>query len=304
VYDVLVVGGGPAGLSAALLLGRSRRSVLLCDAGEPRNAASHAAHSFLTRDGTPPAELRRIAREQVAAYPSVELSASAVVAATADDGRFTAVLSDGQAVAARAVVLATGVRDELPAIDGFAEMWGTSVFHCPYCDGWEVRDQPLAVYANGADAESTMTMTSLIRHWSRDLVLLTDGPAPLDAEQRGRLAALRVELREAPVARLEGERGQLQRIVFTDGSSLARSALFVRPRQHPRTELAAALGCALSDGPPLPGLLQIDAMGQTTVPGVYAAGDIVSPMQQITTAVATGALAGAMINHTLIAIDD
>ncbi len=140
MYDAIVVGGGPAGLSAALLLGRSRRSVLVCDGGEARNAASHASHSFLTRDGTPPLELRRIGREQLSTYPAVQLTTAVVVDARAEDGHFVAVLDDGQRVETRTLVLATGVRDELPAIDGLAALWGRGVFHCPYCDGWEVRD--------------------------------------------------------------------------------------------------------------------------------------------------------------------
>jgi thioredoxin reductase len=300
MYDAIVVGGGPAGLSAALLLGRSRRTVLVCDTGEARNAASHASHSFLTRDGTPPLELRRLGSEQLATYPGVELTSSTVVDACAEDDHFVTIHADGRRVAARKLVLATGVRDELPAIEGLEALWGRSVFHCPYCDGWEVRDQPLAVYPNTDDPALVMQAALLIRQWSRDLILLTNGPAPLDDESRSRLALFGITLREEPIVRVEGEDGTLKQIVFASGDTLSRRAIFVRPRQAPRNELAVRLGCELSDDPPFPGLIRVDASGQTTVQGVYAAGDVVTPIQQVATAVSSGAVAGAMANLAMV----
>jgi thioredoxin reductase len=280
MYDAIVVGGGPAGLSAALLLGRSRRTVLVCDTGEARNAASHASHSFLTRAGTPPLEFRRLGREQLATYPGVELTSSTVVDACAEDDHFVTIHADGRRVAARKLVLATGVRDELPAIEGLEALWGRSVFHCPYCDGWEVRDQPLAVYPNTDDPALVMQAALLIRQWSRDLILLTNGPAPLDDESRSRLALFGITLASV--------------------DTLSRRAIFVRPRQAPRNELAVRLGCELSDDPPFPGLIRVDASGQTTVQGVYAAGDVVTPIQQVATAVSSGAVAGAMVNLAMV----
>ncbi len=303
-YDVLIAGGGPAGLSAALLLGRSRRSALVCDGGEPRNAASPAAHSFLTQDGTPPLELRRIAREQLAPYASVEVAETDILDVIPADGRFAATLGDGRRVAARKVILATGVRDELPAIDGLAELWGTDVFHCPYCHGWEVRDQPLAILPNGATPDILWHMVTLIRNWSRDVVLLTNGADGLGPEDRERLKAMSVVVREEPIARLEHEAARLTQIAFADGSALPRGGVFVRPVQRPRTELAIRLGCELNDDAPnLPGLIRVDPIWQTTVPGVYAVGDVATPMQQVATAVSSGAMAGAMANHALV-LDD
>ena len=295
--DALIVGGGPAGLSAALLLGRSRRSALVCDSGEPRNAASHASHSFLTRDGTPPGELRQIAREQLAPYPSITIEPASVVDISQEGSRFAAVLDDGRQVVARRVVLATGVRDELPEIPGLAALWGTSAFMCPYCDGWEVRDQPLALRANG---EMAMHMAPLLRQWSRDLVLLTDGPARLSGAERRQLEALQIPLIETLLARLEGRNGVLSTVVFADGSELARQALFLRPTMRPRSELAARLGCELVEDVPIPGLVRVDATWQTTAPGVYAAGDVASPLHQVFMATASGGTAGAMINHGLV----
>ncbi len=301
-YDALIAGGGPAGLSAALLLGRSRRSTLVCDGGEPRNATSPAAHSFLTQDGTPPLELRRIAREQLTPYPSVEVADTDILEVDAVDGRFEATLGDGRRVAARKLILATGVRDELPAIAGLAELWGTDVFHCPYCHGWEVRDRPLAVLPNGAPPDILWHMVTLIRNWSGDVVLLTNGADGLGPEDRERLKAMNVGLREEPIARLDHEGGRLTQIVFTDGAALPRGGVFVRPAQHPRNELALRLGCEMSDDA-IPGLIRVDPIWQTTVPGVYAVGDVATPMQQVATAVFSGATAGAMANHALV-MDD
>jgi thioredoxin reductase len=301
-YDVLIAGGGPAGLSAALLLGRSRRSTLVCDGGEPRNAASPAAHSFLTQDGTPPLELRRIGREQLAAYPSVEVADTEILDVVPVDGRFEATLGDGRNVEARKVILATGVRDELPAIDGLAELWGTDVFHCPYCHGWEVRDRPLAILPNGATPDILWHMVTLIRNWSRDVVLLTNGGNGLGPEERERLQAMNVGLREDPIARLEHKAGRLTQIVFADGAALPRGGVFVRPVQHPRNELALRLGCEVSDDA-IPGLIRVDPIWQATVPGVYAVGDVATQMQQVATAVSSGATAGAIANHALV-MDD
>jgi len=298
VFDVVIVGTGTAGLSAALVLGRARRRVLLVGEGPPRNAPAEAAHGFFTRDGTPPAELLRIGREQLAPYGTVAVREARAVSAERGEGRFVVGLADGGSVAARRLLLATGVEDLLPSIPGFRDLWGQGVYHCPYCHGWEARDLPLAVYARG---EVAMHLAPLVRQWSRDLVLLTDGPAELDGDARRRLAALEIPIREEPIARLDGGAAGLAGVVFAGGEALPRRGLFLRPRQRPRTELAEQIGCALSDDERVPGLIQVDAMGETTVPGVFAAGDVVTPMQQVATAAAGGAAAAAMLNHGLVA---
>lgn len=305
MYDAIVVGGGVAGLSAGLMLGRARRRVLLLDAGEPRNASAAAAHGVFTRDGTPPLELLRLAREQLRPYATVELRSEAAVAASAVDGGFEVELADGERARGRKLLLATGVRDELPAIPGFAELWGGSVFTCPYCHGWEMRDEPLAVYANGAVA---MHAAPLLRNWSRDVVLLTDGPAELTAEERAKLAALEIPVREERVARLVGAAAgapgggerRLECVVFVGGEELRRRGILMRPGQRPRTELAVGLGCGLKEDGPMAGLIVVDATQQTTVPGVFAAGDLVG-MPQVNIAAASGSTAGAMLNAALIA---
>ncbi|HEX2203007.1 MAG TPA: NAD(P)/FAD-dependent oxidoreductase, partial [Longimicrobium sp.] len=265
MYDVVIVGGGVAGLSAALLLGRGRRKVLVFDGGAPRNAPAHEAHSFFTRDGTPPLELLRIGREQLAAY-DVEVRAGWVADAAREGEGFRVTAADGTEVTARRLLLATGVVDVLPEIEGLRERWGGAVFHCPYCHGWEVRGRPLAVLGRGDDA---MHLVKLLRGWTDDLVLCTDGPAGLDDDARAKLARHGVALREEPVVRLEGPGGRLERIVFASGEPLAREGILLRPPQRPASDLAERLGCERLPGGPL----VTDPFLQTTVPGVYVAGD-------------------------------
>jgi thioredoxin reductase len=241
-YDTVVVGAGTAGLSAALVLGRSRRRVLVLDGGEPRkNAPASASQGFFTRDGVSPGELLQIGRGQLEPYPGVEYRAERATGARGEDGAFEVTLEGGEAVWARKLVLATGVFDELPDNrSGFLELWGRGVYHCPYCHGWEVRDRPLAVMAGG---EEVAERAVLIRNWSRDLVALTDG-SPLGDETRERLGALGVvPVYEQSVARLEGrDDGSegLSRVVFGDGSSIAREGLFYGPPQRQRSPLAEA----------------------------------------------------------------
>ena len=288
--DVIIVGAGPAGLSAALLLGRIRRRVLVIDSGKPRNAPSAASHGYFTQDGTPPLELLRIGREQLRPYDVEVLDAEATDAFREGDG-FTVVLGDGSRRSARRLLLTTGVVDQLPDIEGLRELWGKSVLHCAYCHGWEVRDQPLAVYANGGSAAE---IVALVRCLSRDVVLCTGGPADL-GDERELLDCNGIPVREEPVVRVEGKDGQLERIVFADGSDLPRRALFLPtlPRQH--SDLPERLGCALTDI----GLVQVNADGLTTVPGVYAAGDLALRKHQVVVASADGVIAGIAINHDL-----
>ncbi|CAA9555005.1 MAG: Thioredoxin reductase [uncultured Thermomicrobiales bacterium] len=299
-FDAIVIGGGPAGLSAALVLGRARRRTLVVDAGEPRNAPAAAAHGMFTRDGTPPAELLEIGRAQLRPYGSVELRPGKAEAARVVEGGFAFDLTDGETVRARTAVLATGVRDDLAGVPGLRELWGRGVYHCPYCHGWEVRDEPLAVLANG---ETAMHLAPLIRQWSADLVLLTDGPADLTAADRAILTGLGIPVREEPIVRLDGAPDRGLGVVFADGEVLARRAVFARVPVMPRTGLAEGLGCALVAEGMVPGLIEVDAVGRTTVPGVYAAGDVTTPMAQVVAAAAAGALAAAMLNGDLVRAD-
>jgi thioredoxin reductase len=306
MLDVVIVGGGPAGLNAALLLGRARRRVLVCDAGAPRNAPVAHMHGFLSRDGLPPADLRRIAREQLGAYGSVELREVQVEAAeTASDGEgFVVTLADGASERARRLLLASGVVDQLPAIDGLAGLWGRGAFNCPYCDGWEVRDQPLAVL--GTD-QRTLQLALHLTRWSDDVVWCSNGPPPATLDDAGRvlLAARGIQLRQEPIVRLEGADGQLARIVFTAGPPMERRAAFLHPPTRQRSDLPGQLGCMLLED----GSVSVGELGQTSVPGVFAAGDMARrptmpvPGAQVVIAAAEGAIAAIAIDQDLVLND-
>jgi thioredoxin reductase len=301
-YDTVVVGAGSAGLSAALMLGMARRRVLVLDGGEPRNAPSSGVHYFLTRDGTPPEELLRIGREQLEPYPGVEVLEARATGAAGSDGDFEVRLENGTVVGTRKILLATGVHDELPERPGFKELWGRGVYHCPYCHGWEVRDRPLAVLAK---AEHLARQTALVRNWSRDLVALTDGADGLDGETRSRLAALDVPVKEERISHLEGDaEAGLRRIVFEDGSGIEREGLSYAPPQRQRSDLADSLGCETEAMGLLSAVVKGDPMTrETSVPGVYVAGDAGTMLQGAIMAAASGASAAAFLNHSLISED-
>ncbi|XSG74124.1 NAD(P)/FAD-dependent oxidoreductase [Herpetosiphon llansteffanensis] len=298
MFDVIIVGGSVAGLSAALVLGRARRKVVVLDSQQPRNAQSPGVHNFLSRDGILPAELRQIGRDQLKPYPSVEVRFATAEQAQAIDSGFVVTLDDGSELHSRKLLIASGVIDELPAIEGMAELWGSSVFHCPYCHGWEVRDQPLAVLVS--DADRLFHVATLLQNWSSDLVVCTNGEAQLSPEQRQILAKLNLPIREDHLVGIEQANGQLTHLIFDQGEPLARSGLLIGVPQRQRSQLPAQLGCETSDNPQMPGLIKVQMLGQTSVPGVYAAGDATAGMQQAINAAAGGAMAGAGINHELI----
>jgi thioredoxin reductase len=291
-YDVIIVGAGPAGLSAALILGRCRRTVLVLDTDRPRNAASHVMHGFLSRDGIDPAKFRRIARQQLTQYRSVKFARKEATAACKVEGGFEVTVADGKRLRCRKVLLATGVVDELPPVDGIDAFYGRSVFHCPYCDGWESRDQPLAVYsrtANGAGLALELTV------WSQDIVLCTDG-ARLDAKHVARLARHNIPWRREPIARLEGTSGRLRRIVFDNGESLARRVMFFSMGQRQSSDLAHQLGCGFTRK----GAVRTGEYEVTDIHGVYVAGDASKLVQLAIVAAAEGAQAAFAINKALI----
>jgi thioredoxin reductase len=292
--DVVIVGAGPAGLSAALVLGRACRRVLVFDHGRPRNARSRALHGFLTRDGIPPPDLLRIAREQLRPYDTVRLVDVEVVdAVRREDGGFLVTLDDGRRHAARKLLIATGVADHVPALSGIDELYGRSVFHCPYCDGWELRGQPLAVYGRGARARG---LALELTGWTRDIVVCTDGPGELDAAALDDLARNGIRVIETPVRALEGRDGRLERVVFDDGSSLARRALFFTAGQTQCSDLASRLGCEFNEK----GTVRTQPYETTSVPGLYVAGDASRMVQWAVVAAAEGAEAAYSINQALI----
>jgi thioredoxin reductase len=298
--DVIIVGAGPAGLSAALILGRARRRVLVCDAGHPRNAPSHGLHCYLTRDGIDPKEFLRLGREELRAYETVELRQAEVSDArhlvNSGADHFEVTLNNGERLTSRKLLLATGVTDEVPSIEGLSQFYGTSVFHCPYCDGWEMRDQPLAVYGHGEDV---IGLALELTFWTRNLVLCTDGRAELSDEDIRRLLKRNIPLNENRIARLEGSAGVLERIVFANGETLTVSGMFFSTGQKQGSDLPQKLGCKFTEQ----GCVRTYDYEKTDVPGLYAAGDASRFAQLAIVAASEGALAGVAINKELMKED-
>jgi thioredoxin reductase len=293
-YDAVIVGGGPAGLSAALALGRGRKRVLLCDAGARRNAAAEEVHNFVTRDGTPPNEFRRIAREQLAAYPSVEVRDARVTSITGSKGAFHVEVG-GDVVAARRIVLCTGLIDELLPLEGFEALWGHAVFQCPYCHGWEVQDRAWGYLARAANAPQLLHFAPLLRGWSRDVTVFVTEVFDIPDETRAQLEAAGVRLETSPVARLVADGQRLQAVELANGSRVPCEVLFAHPPQR-QLELVRALGVELDDE----GLVRVDPMKkETSVPGVYAAGDLTTRLQAAVAAAAAGMQAAAVVNAEL-----
>jgi thioredoxin reductase len=296
-FDVIIVGAGPAGLSAALVLGRCRRQVLVCDTGRPRNAASHALHGYLTRDGIAPGEFLHAARAQLHPYGTVTLVEEEAIDVAPFEGGFTIQLRNSAHYTCRKLLLATGVVDALPPIPGIEHFYGRSVHHCPYCDGWEQRDQPLAVYGRG---DKGCGLALLLTLWSRDLVLCTDGPAELSYEQHTQLACHTIPVREEPIVRLEGTPdGVLERLVFASDETLPRHALFFNTGQTQRSPLFAKLGCDFTRK----GGVQSGNTEETNVPGVYVAGDASRDAQFVIVAASEGAQAAVAIIKALLRED-
>jgi thioredoxin reductase len=296
LFDVIIIGGGPAGLSGALVLGRCRRRVLVCDAGHPRNAASHALHNYLTRDGIDPAEFLRLGREELKSYETVKLMKIEVTDTRLLEHSFEVTLSNGERAVARKLLIATGVVDQIPKLEGLESFYGRSVFHCPYCDGWEMRDQPLAVYGKG---ENGLGLALELILWSRDLVLCTDGPSELSAPDRSRLAQHNIPVREERILRLEGTDGVLDQIVFADGEAIKRRAMFFSTGQQQASELPKKLGCEFTDE----GCVATGAYEVTNVPGLYVAGDASRLVQFVIVAASEAAQAAVAINKELMKED-
>jgi thioredoxin reductase len=291
--DVIIVGAGPAGLSAALVLARACRTVLMFDHGRPRNAATRHMHGFLSREGIPPHEFLRIAREDLKKYDTVRLEHAEVREATCVDGGFAVTLTNGRTCRSKKLLVATGVEDNVPDVPGLRDFYGQSIFHCPFCDGWELRGAPIGVYGRGRRGHG-LSMEML--GWTKDLVLCTDGPAEIDAEHRAELARNGITIREERVVRLEGRDGQLERVIFDRGEPLARRALFFTTGQHQASPIARALGCEFNEK----GTVHTGRHETTTVAGLYVAGDASRDVQWVIVAAAEGAEAAFAMVQDLI----
>lgn len=292
-WDCIVVGGGAAGLSAALVLGRARRTTLVVDAGAPSNLIAEGIGGLLGHDRVAPADFYSAARRELQAYPTVELREGEVVGARSLDGLFELELADGATDLAQRVLLAVGMDYRYPPIDGIEQFWGHSVFHCPFCHGWENRARPLAVLDRGG--------ALMLRAWSDDVTLLTNGPADLTAEDLGRLHAAGVAVDERPIARLQGTGKELEAVAFADGGERACGGLLVPVVLHQRSTLAEQLGATLSEPNPLYfDAVTVDNAYATDVPGLFAAGDASGAMASVANAVASGHLAAARLVMTLM----
>ncbi len=295
-FDVIIVGAGPAGLSAALILGRCRRRVLLLDTNKPRNYASGAMHGFLTRDGIHPQQLRRVGREQLRQYDTVKLAMKEATRARRVRDGFEITVTGGRRIRCRKLLLATGVVDDLPDLEGLDELYGRSVFHCPYCDGWESRDQRLVVHSQNGNG---VGLAIELQVWSDDVVLCTDG-ARLQSKHIERLQNHGIAWFHQRIARLEGTRGQLRRVVFTDGQAIDRSVMFFSAPQRQASDLAEQLGCTFTSK----GAVRTGEYEASDIPGVYVAGDASKLVQLAIVAAAEGAQAAFAINTDLIKEDN
>jgi thioredoxin reductase len=287
-YDVVVVGGGAAGLSAALVLARARRTVAVVDAGGPRNAPAAHMHGFLSRDGMPPHDLVAAGRAEVAGYGGRLIDDTVVAVAPG----FQVRLAGGSSLHARRILVATGLRDELPDVLGVRERWGRDLLHCPYCHGYEVRDQPLGVLGGSPEA---VQHALLVRQWSPDVILFphTDAAGPAQREQ---LTARGIRVAEGPVARLVVGNDQLQGVELGDGTVIPRTAVFVRPRFVPNAGLLTGLGCVVDEH----GWVVHDPVGRTSVAGVWVAGNAADPRAQVITAAGQGSAAAIALNADLV----
>ena len=292
MYDVVIVGGGAAGLSAALVLGRARRRVAVIDGGAPRNAPAAHMQGFLSRDGLPPAELLAAGRAEVTGY-GVEIIIDTVL--DIDPG-FVVTLAGGSTLTARRILLATGVSDELPDIDGIWERWGKDLLHCPYCHGWEVRDQPLGVLGS---IPGSVLHALLVRQWSDDVIFFAH-TYELTNDERHQLDARGIRIEVGIVTKLVVEDDQLRGVALADGRIVERAAVFVRPGNMPHNDgLAAVLGCDVNDA----GFVTVDGTGRTSNPGAWAAGNVVDPRAQVITSAGQGSAAAIAINADLVQDD-
>ncbi|HEY1030693.1 MAG TPA: NAD(P)/FAD-dependent oxidoreductase [Flavipsychrobacter sp.] len=292
-YDVIIVGGSYAGLAAAMALGRALRHVLVIDSGQPCNKQTPHSHNFLTNDGKTPNEIMTLAKEQVQAYRCATLLNGTVKNGVRTANGFEVQLESGERFTGKKIVFATGIKDTLPGIPGFAECWGISVLHCPYCHGFEVRHQKTGILANG---DLAFELSSLISNWTDDLTLYTNGVATLTGEQLQKIRKHNIEIVEDEIERIVHNNGYIQKVVFKNGSTATLSALYARLPFVQHSDIPEKLGCQITPE----GYIKIDPGQQTSVPGVFACGDNTTRMRTVANAVSMGTTTGLMVNKELI----
>lgn len=291
-FDVIVFGGSYAGLSASMALGRSLRTVLIIDSGSPCNAPTPHSHNFITHDGNIPSKISEEAKNQVLSYPTVNFVNGLGIEVRRENSRFRIITESGESFNAKKILFATGLKDIMPPIPGFSECWGISVLHCPYCHGYEVKNEKTGIIANG---DIAFELTRMINHWTKDLTLFTDGPATLSLENRKKIESHGITVEESEIESIEHHNGYLSAINLRNRSNIPLKAIYARPVFVQHCPIPETLGCERTEQ----NLLKVDMFQRTTVKGIYAAGDNCS-FRAVSVAVATGAMAGAAINKELI----
>ena len=293
ILDCAVIGGGPAGLNASLVLGRSRRKTVLFDDNKPRNAVVSESHGFITRDGVDPQEFKRIGHEELAKYPDVEIQKQRVVRVYKEDGLFHLEAGNGERFEAKRIILAMGFKEVLPDVERVAEFYGKSLFSCPFCDGWEMRDKALVVIS---DNEAASHMVKVASNWTEDLIYCTNGRQLLE-EEKSLLESRGIQIYEEKIRALNGDNGKLAEVLFEDGRAISREGGFITPEWMLASDIAASLGCKLNDR----GGVENDAMKRTNIEGVYACGDVsLAGASQLIFAAAEGSMAAISINAAMI----
>lgn len=292
-FEVIIIGGSYSGLSAAMSLGRSLRQVLVIDSGLPCNRQTPYSHNFITQDGEKPAVISAKAKLQVDIYKTVQFYNGLAVKALKTESGFEIETESGVVFTSRKVLFATGVKDLLPEIEGFAACWGISVLHCPYCHGYEVKNEKTAIIANG---EMGYEYAKLISNWTKDLRLCTNGKSELTSEQTQTLKNHGVLILEEEIDSFDHKDGYIKNIIFKNGEKVEVKAIYARPPFEQHCSIPETLGCDSNEQ----GLLKVDAMQKTNIPGVFASGDCTTPMRSVAIAVSTGSFAGAVINKELI----
>lgn len=290
--DVIIIGGSYAGLSAAMALGRSLKHTLVIDEGKPCNASTPHSHNFLTHDGRTPAEISKLAREQVARYDRVQFLQDKAISGKKTEAGFEVRTQSGQTFVGQKLVIATGIKDLLPEIQGYAECWGISAIHCPYCHGYEYRGKATGILANG---EMAFHVASLVRNLTDSLSIFTQGPAEFTHIQLEKLERNGIHIVEQEITQLLHEKGYLHTLLLKDGSATPLQALYTKPPFVQQTDIPLSLGCAFTEQ----GYIQVDHFQKTTVPGVFACGDNSSMMRSVANAVSTGNFVGAVLNKEL-----
>jgi thioredoxin reductase len=292
-FDLIIIGGSYSGLAAGMALGRALKHVLIIDSGKPCNRQTPYSHNFLTQDGKTPAEIATLARQQVKKYDTVAFLDDVASSGAKTEKGFDIQTASGKTVSAKKLIFATGIKDIMPEIEGYAECWGISVLHCPYCHGYEVRNERTGILGNG---EYGFEFSTLISNWTKDLTLFTNGPSTLTSEQTKKIKSHNIRIVETEIEKLKHSNGELEQIIFSDGTTTAVKALYARNPFEQHSTIPETLGCELTDE----GYIKIDTFQKTTMPDIFACGDNTTRTRSVANAVAMGTAAGMMVNKEIV----